>query len=296
MTRDIRGEALTFLLAVFAFALALPSAHAGLFDHPDPQVIYEGTTKGLSNDGVALRDAESFRQAIRGLEPPFAGDTPDFDEYTVLRIVGRPIDDTCRSTRLTRIDTRNRRAFVYLEERIPEQPCRCEKADGSSRTWLILVGRSVRRVEIQATDVVTPCEEIAAAQPDSDAPRPVLEGDGVHDAAPGAEIVITQKRLAEVCRALGLGDVNCPEVDFGDERVVVVTGRARENGCRATRLADASLVTDDEGKLQARFVVEELYPGKGQICTDIMRQPKGFLFRVPADVASAKVVTRELTR
>ncbi len=101
-------------------------------------------------------------------------------------------------------------------------------------------------------------------------------------------------RRARAKRGVGSsrrGRRELPTPAFARERLVVVTGRPRSNGCRRTRVVEASVHGD-----VARFVLEEVYPAPGEICSTVFLPPAAFVYRVPAAVEKVEVETREVRR
>ena len=143
----------------------------------------------------------------------------------------------------------------------------------------------MRRARTQITDVVVECSEARQAS-EPDGPALLLQGSWDHD--PGGEILDDAKTYQATLTRLGAGKRG-PEVDFSTHQVLVITGRPRQNGCRKTRVVDLS-VTGDE----AVATVEEIYPGKGQMCTQLFALPKAFVYRVPRGIRRIRVTTREV--
>ncbi len=285
MRADLR-RTLSLALGLLALTLVFAPAEAGLFDVPDPQLVYEGTGPGLTPGVLVLRRQADFAAALEGLDPAFRAPEIEFKKRTWLRVVGRPRDNACRETSLKEVSTRNFSATIRLEERIPEAGCECGGTPRPPRVYIIAVARAVRRAKVEATDVVVSCQQAAAEAH----PEPIVAlYQGSWKADPGATLITGAAGYQEILASLGLGDRG-PAVDFGAERAVVVTGRPRENGCRKTRVVAVELASAEE----AVFTVEESYPGTGQTCTQIFLEPKVFLYRVPSTVSRVRVVTRDL--
>jgi hypothetical protein len=271
-----------------ASVLAALPAQAGLFGGPEPELIYSGAAPDLAEGVIVIRDDESFAQAIAPLDPAFGAAKPIFADRTVLRIVGRVRENSCRETALLEVSTRGTNATVTLEERIPPAECPCRAEARSPRVYLVAVGRGVRNAQVTKTDRVIPCPEGAAVM-NASSGKPNLVFEGSWDAEPGARVIVDAAAYRDLAKALGLGE-RAPQIDFEQQRLIAVTGRARENGCRRTKVVSAALAAREE----AVFEIEETYPGAGQMCTQIFGQPKVFLYRVPATVMRARVVTREV--
>ncbi len=268
-------------------AAALPAA-AGLFSTVEPELIYTGSGTDLGEGVLVVRDAAALQQALQPLDPAFGGAAPDIDKRTVLRIAGRPRENRCRDTRLIEVSTRGTTATVKLQEQVPAAECPCEGAPRPPKVYLVTVGRSVRSAEIVKTDVVVPCapEEVAKAKAAKEA---TMVFEGAWDGSPGAKVIIEQPEYKTVLAKLGIADRG-PAIDFEKERVIAVTGRPRENGCRRTNVLAAKVVNPEE----VEFEVEEVYAVKGQQCAQVITKPRLFLYRVPATVMRAKVTTREV--
>lgn len=277
-----------FAASCLALLAEVPApSFAGLFKTPDPELLYSGSAPGLTEGVLVIRDEEAFRTAIEPLDPAYGGPAPDFKKWTVLRIVGRARESRCRDTRLTEVAVRNMAATAKLEEYLPAAECPCADDPRPPKVFLVAVGRSVRKATVEATDRVLACES-AAVQSAREAEKPALLFEGAWDGEAGAKLVIDQDEYHRILVKLGIGDRG-PAVDFEKHRVVAVTGRPRQNGCRKTRVREGRF----EGKEEVVFEVEEDYPGKGQMCSQVMSRPRLFLFKVPATIMRAKVVTHE---
>lgn len=272
-------------VALTLSAAALP-APAGLFS-AEPELIYTGAGAGVGEGVLVLRDEAALQQALQPLDPAFGGPAPDISKRTVLRIAGRPRENRCRDTALLEVSTRGIKATIKLEERVPAAECPCAADARPPKVYLVTVARSVRNAEIVKTDVVVPCapQEVAKAKAAREA---TLVFEGAWDGSPGAKVVIEQAEYKALLGKLGIGDRG-PAIDFEKERLIAVTGRPRENGCRRTSVLAAKVVGPEE----VEFEVEEVYGAKGQACAQVMMQPRLFLYRVPASVMRAKVTTRE---
>ncbi len=273
-------------LSLFVFCLA-PCAVAGsLFKVPEPKLIYRGTAPGVSAGAVVIRKSSEFDQAIAPLDPGFGAERPDLSKRTVIRVVGRARDNSCRETVIVGAETKNFSATIRLEERVPEQGCQCAPMANPPRAWLIEVARIVRKARVKVTDVVVPCDEALQGANPSELVQ-VFQGSWDHE--PGSEIITDEGAFRTLLTQLSLGDRG-PKVDFSTHRIVVVTARPRQNGCRKSTVVETSLASSEE----AVFTLEESYPGKGQLCSAIFLPPKVFLYRVPVSVTRARTVTREL--
>ncbi len=271
------------LLVVLLAASGLPAS--ALFDQPAPEIVYTGTAPGTDSGIFVIRDAEAWKDALGRLEPAYGGDEPDFGKRTLLLVIGRERRDACRETRLVEVSTERRMAYARMEEVFPNKDCACADVVQPPRAWLVSVSRFVRRGEIQATDIVRPCEGNEAPQPQLEGPTPI--GEGLWDVEPGARIYTNAPDWNKACAEMELEQV-CPAVDFATQHAVAVIGRSRENGCRRTLLVQAERTSDEE----VGFMVDEIYPEQGQMCTQIFRAPKVFLFAVPRSVERARVSTR----
>lgn len=272
--------------SVVVGACTLPSF--ALFETPSPEIVYDGSAPGAAPGVTVIRDQAAFDAAIAVLDPPFGGPTPDVSDRAVLLVVGRPRENACRETALTEISTRGFRAIASLEERLPGRDCACAEVMSPPRAWLVVVGRIVRKAEIAATDVVVPCDA-TLSKPDANALGPVLLAEASWDQDAGPRILQTPEDLAKACAELGIAD-KCPAIDFDTHRGLVVTARARENGCRESRMIKTELSSPQE----ASFVIEEIYPRVGQVCTMLYQLPRAWVYSVPMTVERAKVVSREV--
>lgn len=271
-----------------SLALALPLL--GLFSAPEPEVIYKGSHPGGEPGVQTIRDSRVLAEAIAPLDPAFSGTTPDLLERTILLVTGRPRENACRDSALTEVSTRGSSASVVIEESVPPEGCECLPGDRPPAVWLVTVSRFVRKASVEWKEVPIAC-------PTADSPRvreavdtPTLLLESAWDEASGSRILTDQKGYAEILKKLNI-EHRGPEVDFARFRVVVLTGRPRENGCRRTNVIGAALASREE----AEFVIEELYPGKDQVCAQVFMKPRVFLYRVPMTVEKVRVTTKEGT-
>ncbi len=285
-----RGAFVAGASLLAALALSAAPAHAGLFDVPDPEIVYEGAAPGLPAGVTVLRTPEALERAIAALDPAPDRTRLDVENRTLLLVVGRPRDDSCRQTVIEEISTRGIKARIRLTERFAEAGCGCVGVPRPPRAFLVAVGRVVRRASVSPTDAVVPCTaDLERRSGETRGPELLFEASWDEDA--GGRIVTDPETWTQSCARMTPAD-RCPQVDFDRTRVVLVTGRARSNGCRETRVIKAALSSDDE----AAFTVEEIYPGRGQMCTQIFRAPKVLAFRVPDSVVRVRVTTRETRR
>jgi len=280
--RQPTGGRARWVAALLAIGLT-PLAGAGsLFEMPEPQIIYQGTAPGAKPGVRVIREARTFEELVEPLDPDFSGEMPDFRKRSLLLVTGRPREDGCRDTVVKSVATRNMRAEVVLEERIPVSGCHCEGAPRPPAAWLIAVSHLVRKAELAVEEVEAPCRAVATGK------RPVLLWEASWDHAPGAEIVTSAEDYRKLIQRAGFRGEAAP-VDFERNRVVAVTGRPRSNGCRRTRMVEAVVPEPQE----AEFTLEETYPAPDQVCTQIFMLPKLFVYRVPASVERVRTVTRE---
>ncbi|RMG45290.1 MAG: hypothetical protein D6718_07770 [Acidobacteria bacterium] len=267
---------------VLAALLVTLAGGGKLFQAPEPEVIYSGTAPGLEPGVTVIRDDAAFDRLVEPLDPDFGGERPDLRKRSVLLVVGRPRENGCRDTALAAVETRNMKAKVTIEERVPEPGCGCGGGARPPAAWLVTVSRLVRKATAETVEAPAECRPAPGAE------RPVLLWEGSWDHAPGAEIVADEAAYASLAKRSGL-EGEPPAVDFHAHRVVAVTGRPRSNGCRRTRVVETELDGDEE----AVFTLEEVYPGPGQICTQQFLLPKLFVYRVPAGVVRVRTITRE---
>lgn len=260
----------------------------GLFKVPEPELIYSGAAPGQVAGVKVLRDPNTFDQDVSPLDPDFGGVKPDLEKRAVLMIVSRGLENACRDAELQEVSTRGVKATVRLVEKVPEKGCTCVGQPRPSKAWLVSVARLVRSAELSITDIVVPCVEAQKNQA-AVAGIPVLLYEGAWDASAGAEVVKDAARYAALVTKLGLG-ARAPKLDFATQHLLVVTGRARENGCRQTRVVAAALSSNEEASVD----LEEVYPAKGQMCAQVMGLPKVFLYGVPTSVERVRTTTKEL--
>jgi hypothetical protein len=274
-------------LVVSALAGALP-VEAGLFKTTSPTLIYTGAGPGLDPGVLVIRDDQAYARAIEPLDPAFGGPPPKIDDVTVLRVVGRARENRCRDTALLEVSTKGTTATVQLEERVGDPKCACAPDAQPPKVFLVTVTRWVRHAQVVTKDQIVPC---TVTKKDADAApvKPALIFEGSWDGAPGSKVIIEPDEYRAALVRLGLRDRG-PEVDFNKERVLALTGRSRENSCRQTKVADVRLAAPDEVVVE----LDEIYPGTGQACAQVFMQPRVFLYRVPASVTRARVITREL--
>lgn len=258
------------------------------FEAPEPELIYSGAAPGLSDGVLVIDNPEGLEPALAPLDPDYSGQPLPVPDFTVLRVVGRERANPCRQTELTRVATSGRTATVYLEERVPAAGCDCPGDPLPPRAWLVQVTGWVSRAEREITDVVVPCDELGDR---SSQPKVVQLLESSWEEAPGARILADEAGYQKVLEQLGVGERASP-VDFERHRVVAVTGRPRENGCRGTRMVEARLASPQE----AVFTVQEIYPSEDDVCPMVFQPAKVFLYKVPASVERARVVTEEERR
>lgn len=282
------------VLALSVLALALGTGCQTIrekFEAPEPELLYSGTAPGLPVGVLVIDDPKAFDQAVDPLDPDFSGVRPAIPDVSVLRIVGRERADACRDTKLDRVSTSGRTATVYLTERVPAAGCPCPGVSLPPRAWLVAVTGWVTRARREVTDIVVPCDEIEDTEVSAKAEGVVQLLESSWQEPPGGRILTSQDEYKAVLDKLGVGS-RAEAVDFSDHRVAVVTGRPRENGCRKTRVVAAQLATTEE----AVFTVEEIYPGPGQLCTQVFQPARVFLYRVPSTVTRVRIVTEETKR
>jgi hypothetical protein len=282
-----RRQALVAALCVL-FAAPATAGLRDLLEPPEPKVLYVGTAPGLEPGALVVRDPEHLERALAPLDPPYGGAAIDVDDWSLIRVVGEPRESGCRQTLLRAIQTRKlgRTAVVRLEEQVPEKGCRCVGSPRPPRAWLVSVGRSVRQARVEATEEVIPCRELSGEVVLRE-PERVYEGSW--DGQPGTEIVASEAEYEDLVDRLALGE-RAPAVDFAEQRLIVVSGQPRQNGCRRTELVEAVIGEDAR---EARFVIEETFASPGQACPQVYLSPKVFLYRVPASVERAQLTTRE---
>lgn len=264
-------------------------APPGLAALPEPEELYRGSAPGLQRGILVARDTNIFDLAIEPLDPGYGGPVPDFTKRTVLRVIGAPLVNSCRDTRLLEVSTRFSTATVRIEELIPEEGCVCQAEERPPVAWLISVARMVKKAELQVTDRVVPCPLKTTSPIVAQAnPVPVLLMESSWEESPGAKLLASEAEYREVLKRLGAGERG-PSVDFKTSRVTAVTGRPRENSCRRTNVVGAKLTGPEE----AEFTLEETYPAKGQLCAQVFSSPVVFLYRVPSTVVRVRTVTLE---
>jgi hypothetical protein len=278
-------------IGVIGLGLLIGSAdqvRAGLFKVPEPELIYSGAAPGQTQGVTVLRDPATFSQDVSPLDPDFGGELPALDKRSVLMIVSRPLENSCRDAELESVSTRGSKAKVVLVERVPARECRCSGPPRPAKAWLVTVGRLVRRAELSITDVVVPCTEATKTEIAA-AGVPVQLFEGSWDHSPGGEVITDFARWSTLAAKLNLG-ARAPSVDFNQNRVAVITGRPRENSCRQTKIVAASVPTPEE----AVFEVDEVYSGPGQMCAQVIGLPRVFLYLIPSSVQRVRTTTREV--
>ncbi len=260
----------------------------GLFKVPEPELIYSGAAPEQKAGVTVLRDPATFDQDVSALDPDFGGTKPDLEKRAVLMVVSRGLENACRDAELQEVGTRGMKATVRLVEKVPEKGCTCLGQPRPPKAWLVSVARLVRSAELSITDVVVPCVEAQKTQA-AVAGVPVLIYEGSWDASAGAEVVQDAARYGSIVAKLGLG-ARAPKIDFTVQHLLVVTGRARENACRQTRVVGAALTSNEETNVD----LEEVYPGRGQMCAQVMGLPRLFIYTVPSTVQRVRTTTKEL--
>jgi len=267
-------------------AVALPLF--GLFSAPEPEVVYKGSLPGGEPGVQVFRDAGGLPEALARLDPAFAGTPPDILERTVLVVTGRPRENACRDSALTEVSTRGSTATVTVEESAVPEGCACPPGDRPPAAWVVTVSRYVKKAQVETKEI-----PIACPSPDSQRVRdavetPVLLLESAWDDAAGSKILTDDASYRAMMKKLNV-EHRAEQVDFTRFRVVVLTGRARENSCRSTSVIEAKLATPQE----AEFLIEERYPDKGQMCAQVFMKPRVFIYRVPATVEKVRVSTKE---
>ncbi|MCU0229823.1 MAG: hypothetical protein MUC67_00450 [Acidobacteria bacterium] len=274
---------------VAPLAAALPLF--GLFGAPEPELVYRGSLPGGEPGVQVFRDAAGLAVALAKLDPAFADAPPDVIERTVLLVTGRPRENACRESAMTEVSTRGSTATITLEESVVPEGCACPPGERPPAAWVLTVSRYVKKAVLEAKEVA-----IACPAPDSVAVReavqtPVLLLESAWEEAAGSQILTDDAAYRAMMKKLNV-EHRAETVDFTQFRVVVLTGRPRENGCRSTRVLESKLTTPQE----AEFLLEELYPDKGQVCAQVFMKPRVFIYRVPATVEKVRVTTKEGTR
>ncbi|MDH3284318.1 MAG: hypothetical protein OEQ13_06220 [Acidobacteriota bacterium] len=263
----------------------LPLLGISLFKAPEPEIVYRGSSEGVEQGVVVIRDSETFEEAVEPLSPDVGRPLPNLRKRTILRVVGQRPASGCSEAALTAVSTKNMSATVELQVRKPVDGCECPPAPSRSTAWLVSVSRAVRHATLVVDEVTLPCSEARGlAGPDG----PVLLLEGSWDVEPGVRIASDPSVYAMMLNRLGVGDRG-PEVDFDSQRVFAVTGRPRSNGCRRTLAVGNEI--DDAGELVV--TLEEIYPARGQVCAQMFSLPKVFVYGAPSSVTTARVVTTE---
>ena len=274
-------------VAVLVVGAVVPSIAGPLpFVPPrkEPSRIWAGTAPGRTEGVLLVRSRMEWDRVTAGLDPAYAGEMPDFGRERVLLVIGRERENPCRSTVLREVSVRGGEASVSVEERVPAAGCECPGHSLPPLAWLVSVPRSVVRASRSITDVVVPCEGAREAARQAET-RPVLVLEASWDQPPGARLLTSADQVAVATKRLGK---KLPPIDPSRERLVLVTGRPRSNGCRRTRVVETGI----DGAT-ARFVVEERYPAPGETCAMLFQLPAVFVYRVPATVEKVVVEVRE---
>jgi hypothetical protein len=272
-----------------ALAVALPLF--GLFSAPEPEIVYKGSAPGAAPGVQIVRDSAALAAALATLDPPFDGTPPDILERTVLVVTGRPRENSCRESGLAEVSTRGSTATVVVEEAVVPEGCPCAASERPPAAWVVTVSRYVKKAQVQVRDLPIVCNAPPAApvREEPKGPVPVLES--AWDEPAGSKIVADEASYRAMLKKLNV-EHRAEPVDFAEYRLVVLTGRPRENGCRSTQVIEARLA----GPQEAEFLIEELYPDKGQMCAQVFMKPRVFIYRVPATVEKVRVTTKEGTR
>jgi len=268
------------------FAVALPLF--GLFGAPEPEVVYKGNLPGGEPGVQVFRDTAGLPEALARLDPAFAGTPPDVLERTVLLVAGRPRENACRESALTEVSTRGSSATVTVEESVVPEGCVCPPGVRPPAAWVVTVSRYVKKAQVDTKEVPIPCPAADAPSVRQAVETPVLLLESAWDEVAGSKILTDEASYRAMMKKLNV-EHRAEPVDFTRFRVVVLTGRARENGCRSTSVLESKLATPQE----AEFLLEELYPDKGQMCAQVFMKPRVFIYRVPATVEKVRVTTKE---
>ena len=275
---------LTHLAATLVVALPL----FGLFSAAEPEIVYKGNLPGGEPGVQVFRDSAGLPEALARLDPAFSGPTPDILERTVLLVTGRPRENACRESALTEVSTRGSTATITVEESVLPEGCACPPGDRPPAAWVVTVSRYVKKAQVETKEV-----PVACPPPDSPSVRaavetPVLLLESAWDEVAGSKILTDDASYRALMKKLNV-EHRAEQVDFSRFRVVVLTGRARENSCRSTSVIESSLGTPQE----AEFLIEERYPDQGQMCAQVFMKPRVFIYRVPATVEKVRVTTKE---
>jgi hypothetical protein len=275
---------LTHCAAPLAVALPL----FGLFGAPEPEVVYKGSLPGGEPGVQVFRDTTGLSDALARLDPAFAGTVPDILERTVLVVAGRLRENACRESALTEVSTRGSSATVTIEESVVPEGCACPPGERPPAAWVLTVSRYVKKAQVETKEVPIACPAPDSPQVREAVETPVLLLESACDEPAGSKILTDDASYRAMMKKLNV-EHRAEQVDFTRFRVVVLTGRARENGCRSTRVLESKLASPQE----AEFLLEELYPDTGQVCAQVFMKPRVFIYRVPATVEKVRVTTKD---
>jgi len=278
------------LIVVALVALAAPAgAGVNIFKTKEPEQIFQAATTRLEPGVLVVRSEEEFREIMQTFEGEGLDQPPDFEEATLLIIVGRDRDNDCRRTEIG-VGTRFKGARVGLQEIMPGPECECRAQETVRWVFGVLVAPFVKKAKLKETTVSLDCGA-AAAEVATGAgpvePQVILSGTLVEGEA-GASLLTTEIEWTAFCARMNQA-ASCPRVDFSAARVAVVVGQPLQNACRST---EQDGVTIEEGV--ARIALREIHPSPDRLCAQVYGGHQVFAFLLPASVAEVELDSRKL--
>jgi hypothetical protein len=270
-------------------ALALPAAAGvNIFKTKEPEQVFEATTTRLEPGVHVVRSEEEYREIMSAFEGGGLDEAPDFEEATLLVIVGRDRENDCRRTEIE-VGTRFKTARVGIQEIMPGPGCECRAQEPVRWVFGVLVAPFVKKAKLKESTVALDCG--AAVQPATAAgavePQVILSGTLVEGEA-GASLLTTEVEWSAFCARMNQA-ASCPAVDFSADRVAVVVGQPLQNACRSTEQDGVSL----EGSV-ARLAVREIHPSPDRLCAQVYGGHQVFAFLVPGSVTAVELDSRKV--
>jgi hypothetical protein len=274
---------------VLVAALAFPAAAGvNLFKTKEPEQIFEATTTRLEPGVHVVRSEEEYREIMSAFEAGGLEEAPDFEQATLLVIVGRDRENDCRRTEIE-VGTRFKTARVRIQEIMPGPGCECRAQEPVRWVFGVLVAPFVKKAKLKESTVALDCG--AAVQPATAAgpvePQVILSGTLVEGEA-GASLLTTEVEWSAFCARMNQA-ASCPAVDFSAARVAVAVGQPLQNACRSTEQDGASL----EGSV-ARLTLREIHPSPDRMCAQVYGGHQVFAFLVPASVTAVELDSRKV--
>jgi hypothetical protein len=285
-----RRRLTTFLIVIAVIGLAAPAdAGLNLFKTKEPEQIFEAATTHLEPGVHVVRSEAELREIMTAFEGDGLDQPIDFEQATLLVIVGRDRDNDCRRTEIE-VGTRFKTARVGIQEIMPGPECECRAQEPVRWVFGVLVAPFVKKAKLEESTVSLDCGAAPAEAPAGAGPvepEVILSGTLVEGEA-GASLLTTQVEWSAFCARMNQA-ASCPRVDFSTARVAVIVGQPLQNACRSTE-QDGVII--EEGV--ARFALREIHPSPDRMCAQVYGGHQVFAFRLPASVTQVELDSRKV--